>query len=167
MKLEFKENKKLPVLAWLLEINTKDNTYLLEHGSNVEIGDNYFIEGGWDGRFSDLNFDKSFFFCGTGGKIVNNELIISTPNHTQERICLFKKSEFMLISNSLPFLMERCELSLCRDYYNYDSDFQKVLDGINGNDFHLKTVGGGNHIRLFYYCNIIFDDKYNITVRTK
>jgi hypothetical protein len=45
MKLEFKENKKLPVLAWLLEINTKDNTYLLEHGSNVEIGDNYFIEG--------------------------------------------------------------------------------------------------------------------------
>lgn len=165
MKLQFIKNEKLPVLSWLLEINKVDKTYIIEHGENVEVGDNYFIEGAWDGDFSSLDFDETFFFCGTGGKVSNNNLIISTPNHTQERICYYEKQKKIYISNSLPFLMKRSNSELLKDYFNYDSDFQKILDGIDKYEGGLKIKGGD--IKLYYYCNLSIDESFNLKINKK
>src|SRR5699024_7409029 len=112
MKFTLKKNKEISILAWLLTVNKKSGEMVLEHGENIETGDDFFVEGGWDGAFEDLGFDQAFFFCGTGGKIRNDKLILSTPDHTQERINAIEADEALYFSNSLPFLLKRTNSNL-------------------------------------------------------
>jgi len=73
MKFEFHLNQNLPKLSWAISFSKKTQIIDVYHGSNVEIEENCFFEGAWDGEFSEYLFEDSTFFVGTGCKILGND----------------------------------------------------------------------------------------------
>lgn len=65
MKLINKLNKKLPPLAWVATINGEITE--LVHGEHVDVKENFFVEGAWNGEFNKGLFANAEWFCGTGG----------------------------------------------------------------------------------------------------
>lgn len=67
MELKYKKIDKLPPLAWLADVS--NGIVNIFHGINVETKDFFFVEGAWDGDFSEGDFISSEWFCGTGGQL--------------------------------------------------------------------------------------------------
>ena len=59
--------ESLPKLSWCLKYIKKSKNVTLVHGPWVEVINNCFFEGAWNGKYSMLDFEKSYFL-GTGGK---------------------------------------------------------------------------------------------------
>jgi hypothetical protein len=160
MLLKAKLYEKLPKLSWCLNYIIKSNNATLLHGSWVEIVNNCFFEGAWNGKFNLLDFDKKYFL-GTGGKIESDKIILSTSNHTLDRILLIEKEGKIIASNSLPFILEQAKEELMNDFIFYDSIFASIRYGLKkyAKKIPLKS---NNHVNLFYCCNIVINNKAKI-----
>lgn len=79
MELLYKNNKEFPPLAWCAICN--EGIVSVEHGNNVEVNREFFVEGAWDRDFENGDFAEADWFCGTGGKIEKKRIIFSTPTH--------------------------------------------------------------------------------------
>lgn len=168
MKFIFKENALISKLAWYLKIEAGEIDVIVEHGSNVEISTNAFVEGGWDGNFEDFSFNQSTFFVGTGGKVINNTILLSTPNHTLERIYCIETQNILHFSNSLPFLLQRTDSDTDKRFYKYEEYFSSILRGLK--DFKREIpLANGRKLKLFYSCNITIskDLSYQINQKNK
>lgn len=164
MKLKYHKLKTIPKLAWcaLIVCNLPEiNVY---HGDGIETFENYFFEGAWDGEFANANFDTSNFFMGSGGKLINDYggVVFATPSHTLERLYSISDNDIIYISNSLPFILYMSETELDLGYLEYEKDFNSILKGINN---YKKTIplDKGKKIQLHYYCNILLNNKYELT----
>lgn len=166
MEFIFKENKNISVLSWLLILDRETGEITVEHGSHVETGGDFFVEGGWNGPFNEMNFDQSLFFCGTGGKIEEGTLILSTPNHPHERINGMEKENKLFFSNSLPFLLKRAGSTLSDRFYEYEASFQSILDGVKEYETTIP-LADGEHFKQFYYCNILINQDFTVTKTPK
>lgn len=60
MNIKYTEIKNLPPLAWLADIQEKKIHVF--HGSAVECKEKSFVEGAWNGNFSDIAFMKADWF---------------------------------------------------------------------------------------------------------
>ncbi|HVF15461.1 MAG TPA: hypothetical protein VNA21_01065, partial [Steroidobacteraceae bacterium] len=55
------------------------------HGPRVETSADAFAEGAWDGVFSEMAMDQGVCM-GSGGRIRDGELVLSSPSHTLEAL---------------------------------------------------------------------------------
>lgn len=143
MKLIKQVISELPVLAWLAEILPTESIVYLKHGELVETGDNYFVEGVWNGVFSAHDFHQTDAFFGSGGRLESDEFII-VPSASTTDYCYYQKntSGHYFFSNSLPFLLAAVDDSLdpmCRDYLRINNS---ILRGISSYDSKLPTQYG-------------------------
>lgn len=126
---------------------------LLLHGSHVETGDDSFVEGAWSESFREMQFERSAVFMGSGGKIVDDALVLCSPTHTAERLHFIRQGCRVLVSNSMTFLLERSGVSLQPGYIPYHSDLISITGGLRA---HVRAipVTGGNRVQLFYHSNL-------------
>lgn len=167
MKLVYHKNMKLPRLAWCAIAKRNSSEIHVHHGEGIEVFDNFFVEGAWDGEFLAADFSKANFFLGTGGKILDeSNIIFATPNHTLERLYSIKEADILYLSNSLPFILTFSESKIDMTYLNYESDFNSILKGINSFKKYIP-LHDNKKVRLHYYCNIILGNDFSIQEEKK
>ncbi|MWJ27524.1 hypothetical protein GPM19_04755 [Halomonas sp. ZH2S] len=162
--IDFIKSEKLPPLSWCM-IFEKNGKAVLHHGKFVEIFGNGFFEGGWDGDVSDMGFDKSHFFLGSGGKFLDDGVLISTPGHALERIYSSRLEGKLYFSNSFPFILACSRQIICNDYYGYESDFASILNGVNGYVKEVPTKEG--KVGIHYLKNIKIDRELNVVEKER
>lgn len=152
MKLEFHRVETLPKMAWCATIRKHDPTVRILHGSYVEVADGFFCDGAWSGEFGRGEFETNLLM-GSAGKVVGGRLLISTPDHTMERICVLKNDNVMLISNSCAFVFAQANDEPDPNHIFYPVELSSILQGINKYARSIPTRNG-SRIHLFYHCNI-------------
>ena len=140
MKFERRENTSFPPLAWVATLKPAENIVSLVHGSMVEVGEDYFVEGAWSDDFAQRNFDVADCFFGSGGRVHNQGLVIVPSASTTSYCYLARTPEgSFVITNSLPLALAASddELDLrSRDYMRLNDS---ILLGINAYERRLPT----------------------------
>lgn len=90
MNIAFREIRDLPPCAWC--VRCKGDRAEVLHGSQVETFADGFVEGAWDGSFAGKSFVDAEWFCGDGGKLSGDSLVLSTATHTLTALYHFKLS---------------------------------------------------------------------------
>ena len=156
----------LPKMSWLLSFEKNTNNIQVIHGSSVEIADNFFFEGGWDGEFSEGDIVHSANVFGSGAVIENNTLTIVPPSHNFDKLVSIQLENKILFSNSLNFLLSYGGLYLDDEYLMYVNDLHTMMNGLEG---YKKTipVKNGKDIQIHYYHNIIIQKNLDIRYANK
>ncbi len=155
MRFEFCKNEHLPKLAWLAHSSYSSELMHIVHGPNVEVRDHFFVEGSWDGDFESGRFDNTDNMIGTGGIIRDDAVIFVSAANTLDSLYYVEKDEFMVVSNSLPFLLAKLDDRLPAAYDKYDQFLDSVLDGISE---YEKILDAEKHeINRLIYKNIKYD----------
>tara|TARA_R110000823_G_scaffold89841_3_gene199002 strand:- start:933 stop:2492 length:1560 start_codon:yes stop_codon:yes gene_type:complete len=159
MAIKIKE-LSLPRLAWIAEYSFVDNQIIIHHGQDVEIGDDFAVEGVWDGRYEDFDFDTSNHFFGSGLKIKNNEVIAVPSTGLVDRVFIGESKEKYFISNSLIEILARTNSKLIPSH-NYKIQTNTIQSGINKyiNDYPISsnTIA---RLKQYFYNSIIINGKY-------
>lgn len=94
----------LPLLAW--HIRCSANSAYATCGKGVEIFDDGFVEGCWDGRFTEHAFADATNFFGSGLIVQGNRIVIAGASHPIDNLFMFRSNGRTAVSNSLAFLAE-------------------------------------------------------------
>lgn len=151
MKLNAIKNGAFPPLAWLAECR-ENGDVLVWHGSRVEIGDDFFVEGVWNGKFSDASFDRTDCFFGSGGRVVGDALTIVPSASTVDYCYYSARKGCTKISNSLPLMLASIGDELDPHCNRYSEINDSILKGINAYESRLPTKNG--EIRRLLYRNL-------------
>lgn len=154
MKLLVNKRENIPCMAWCAVINKDEQIVNLTAGEKVEFTENSFVEGVWNGTFDMMNFDEASFFCGTGGILNSDGLLLSTPNHGLDKILTLKIGDTMYASNSLPFILQMSGSKLDPQYIWYEKDLCSIKNGLKEykSEIPLKD---NRKVQLYYFCNIL------------
>jgi hypothetical protein len=152
MKLAFKKIDTLPRMAWCARVDKLHHTIRILHGSYVEVSNEFFCEGAWSGNFISGDFESNLLM-GSGGKVTDRGPLISTPNHTMERIYALKNEHAMFISNSCAFVFAQSHDEPDPHYLLYASKIASIIYGLQKYARALPTRNG-NHIQMFCHCNL-------------
>ena len=152
MTFHFISNDKLPLLSWIAHINKGEEIVKVTHGSWVEINSTYFVEGAWDDRFSEGNFDQATSFFGSGAKITTDGVLFATPTHGLDRLYLLNYPDEVLISNSLAFILAVTNNGFDNTYRFYRYDILELLS--HGTKRPCKSIPTKNRrrIKLYHFC---------------
>lgn len=165
MHFHFHSVDTLPRLAWCAQVERGRDAVTVLHGPWVETGKNFFFEGAWNGDLSD-GFADATVFLGSGGLTEGRAVRFATATHTYERLHLLRLGDRVLVSNSLAFVLARAGDSVDPDYPFYESDLMSYTRGLR---LHARSIPtrGGNEVRLFYYTNLIVDDRLEVRAEPK
>ncbi|GJL80502.1 MAG: hypothetical protein DHS20C01_01360 [marine bacterium B5-7] len=156
----------LPPLAWCAQLQQGSDVKIL-HGSRIERLVNGFVEGAWSGDFGSVDFDECDTLTGSGGKLVNGKAIFCGASHNLEQLYLMRKSEAIILSNSLPFLLACADDSLNMDYQDYFFTFlNNYRRGIFSRSDVIPTAQG--HVVEPLSCSIVeAKNTLEVTVRLR
>ncbi len=101
MELKTSTINTLPRLGWVAELIPERNEVLALHGTGVETGDRYLVEGCWPEDFLGANFHKSDCFFGSGLRILDNDVLAVPSRSLTDRLIIGKSPNRTIISNSL------------------------------------------------------------------
>lgn len=118
----------LPRLTWIAEYRLTDRHLTVYHGQDVEVGDDFLVEGVWDGRYEDHDYDTSNHFFGSGLKISNNELIAVPSTGLVDRIFVGECKNRYYISNSIIEILARTKSNLDPNH-NYKIQTDTIRNG--------------------------------------
>lgn len=169
MKFSYNINNSIPAGAWCAGIERGNDIISVEIGSAVEYTTDFFVQGVWDGEYSDGNFFNAHFACCSGGSVKNCKLggaFFSTPNHLLETIYGIRCNNKIYLSNSLAFVLERSNSALDIDYPNYQLDMCSSIFGIE-NQIRVSPLKDGRFVNYYRCCNIEINSELNISVNTK
>jgi hypothetical protein len=158
MRLRAVNCLQLPKLAWVAEVNRTNCTVTLYHGASVEIRENFFVEGVWNGPFEDCGFGETDCMFGSGA-ILNNESIRFVSSATTVDCLYYSDSNSSVtVSNSLPLILGYTGDALNPRRQDYPDICDSVLDGIDEYRRDFPTVNGV--IRRHLYRNLdVFKDR--------
>ena len=174
MKFVFHASEDLPKLSWCAVLHKEQSDIHIYHGPAVETSDGLFVEGVWDGDFDQFGFDKAELFCGSGGKLINDnsgaagseKVLFASPNHVLERLCSITCDDKIFISNSMPFALSLSCSDLDAQYHQYLEDLCSIHKGINGY-VHTIPLKDSRRMDLHYFCNIIIDKELKLHTEKK
>jgi len=95
--MRFHEQIELPKLAWVASHNLSSGETIVYHGSAVERGNDWLVEGVWDGEFPSADFHKSAHFFGSGIRMDDNAVHFVTSAALVDRLIYY----FLFTANSL------------------------------------------------------------------
>ena len=131
MKLSTVPIESLPRLAWLADVNKEANETRLLHGAWVEVRDNFFVEGVWNGEFSDGGFDTADSFFGSGAVIRPGQIVFVSSAGTTDYLYYREVGAAVIVSNSLPFLLAYCHDELDPHNRDYAAWCDSIVRGID------------------------------------
>jgi len=157
MRFEFQCIPDLPQLAWAARLRKGDPAIQVFHGSAVEIRENVFFDGAWDGSFEDFAFHEASTVACAGAHIRDDHVVFAGPSHMGERFYSIRARGELLVSNSLAFLLALCGERLDPEYPHYYLDFLNVLRvGIKVKEKRLRLLGPG-FVEMHDCCNLRID----------
>ena len=164
LNFRYLENPLLPKLAWCALIRANSGTIAVHHGVGVETHAGYFVEGAWDGSFSEGRFDQAVTFTGTGARLMGDRVRFSSATHNLERCYTLEKEQTLFISNSLAFLLVMSEETLDPSHPTYYFDFLRWYRvGLRHRHHAIKTQTGRK--AWFHDCRNFDVNKGRITDR--
>ena len=149
MELRPIANSSLPKLAWVAEVNRTDQTVTLHHGPLVEVRQNFFVEGVWDGPFQNGDFGETDCVFGTGGILTEESIRFVTSAATTDYLYYEDKGAQVTVSNSLPLLLAYVRDSLDPHYPDYPLICESVMDGIDDYRRDIPTKRGKVRRQMF------------------
>ena len=100
MKFMYTKIEDIPKLAWCACIEKEFELVDIYHGSSVEVRKDFFVEGVWDGEFSQGDFESATFFLGSGAKFTTNGSLIFSINSASIPNFLAASTSFIILSVS-------------------------------------------------------------------
>ena len=150
----FKKTKdhSLPRLAWIAEYNSLDRYLVVNYGQDVEVGDNFLVEGIWEGNFGEQGYDTSSHFFGSGLKLSNDRLIVVPSTSLVDRIFIGESKGKYYISNSLIEILAQTKSKLVPDH-NYKIQTNTIRNGIKNytTDFPISSPKITRLNQYFYH----------------
>ena len=126
----------------------------VRHGSDVEVRGDAFVEGAWDGELETMAFDEAIALAGSGGRLLGDSIVFSSPFHPLECLYTLAGEDELLVSNSLAFLLVEAGDGPDIGYTDYFFDLLRHgRRGIPNLRVGLPTARGGA-VRPFQVCNL-------------
>lgn len=145
MKLTFKLNQKLPKLAWIAHVDPLDHRTKVTHGPWVEVFEQGFIEGVWDGPFAQAAFDHSACVFGSGAVIKGETVVFVSSTSTTDYLYWWSSDDtsHVVVANSLPLLLASQDDELDPRVEDYDLINKSLMSGINRYITKIPSRKGG------------------------
>lgn len=157
MRFDFQQHDSLPLLAWCARVRPGGEAIQVLHGSQVETGSGFFMDGAWDGPYPEVGFDRASTFTGTGGLIQGDTVLFCPPSHILERLFAIRSGSDLLFSNSLVFLLVQAGEELDLDHPEYHLDYLRYYRaGFPMRNKTLPTASGAT-VRLYDGVNVRVD----------
>jgi hypothetical protein len=156
----------LPALAWVCEVH--DTEYLFTIGRDVEYGDDFLVEGVWDGNFSEINFDRSEFVFGSGARYQNGRVMFVPPKNCAESLFVLcdESNGAVYVSNSMCAVIERAGLDDSGSLARLEDQIEaRLKDGIaRGIDLYdpLLLKSGSVMLYQMYFYNFSLSDNGDV-----
>ncbi len=163
MRFDFNEIATIPRMAWCAQITDDNPAIMIYHGVWVEIGEDYFCEGAWNGDFSAGDFPNAYIFAGSGAKITKDGALFVSSTNTVEKLHLMRVDNWIMVSNSLAFLLTKAGDSIDKNYSFYVHDLFTIIKGLKKYKKWIPTLFG-NKVYVYYHCNVLIDS--NLMVKT-
>lgn len=167
-RFRFHVDENISRLAWcaVLERGKCADVYC---GAGVACVKDAFVEGVWNGSYSDMDFERAGFLCGSGGKIIREggeRYCFATPDHVLEKLVLVRRDGRLFVSNSVPFVLAKSGCRLDMQYAGYERDFSSILNGLDGYKREIPLAEGMT-LSCYYYCNLLISPQGDITAEEK
>lgn len=133
---------KLPLLAWVAQVDRLAGLVTLRHGAKVEVRDTFWIEGVWDGSFAPGVFGETECVFGSGGLLFQDSLRIVPSAATTDYLFVVVRRHSVTVSNSLPLLLASIEDELDLRYWDYAGHCDSILQGLTDYERFLPTRHG-------------------------
>ena len=95
----------LPRMSWWARVSRDTGHTHVCHGSAVETGSNFVVEGVWDGPFLEGRFHEAEHFFGSGIYVDENRVWLVPSHALVDRIVYALSGEELVASNSLALLL--------------------------------------------------------------
>jgi hypothetical protein len=153
MTLTFQLVPDWPKLAWVARCNADGPDVLVRHGSHVETGDGWCVEGVWTGDFDAGDFDASELVFGSGVRCCNGNVVFVSTSTMLDRLWHCRRGGQTYVANSLPAMLACAEVSLSDDYANYPADIDTLTKGMN--DYTPSIPASPCQVSLTYYRTLV------------
>lgn len=142
-----------PPLSWIARCVKNDPTIRVRHGKQVETHADWFCEAIWDGTFESGAFDQTDTVFGSGGRLRAREAIFVSSASTEDRLHVLRRTDDVLISNSLPCLLSAAQTRIPPSAEDWFALFISIRHGINRYRRHIPTTSG-DRVELVYFRNL-------------
>src|SRR6478752_6640113 len=160
MRLRTVLHLSLPKLAWVADVDRANGIVRLHHGSSVEVREDFFIEGVWNGPFQSGDFGETDCVFGTGG-ILSDESVRFVPSASTVD-CLYYAEDHtsVTVSNSLPLILAYTGDALDPQCEELPSICDSFLEGIDGYRRDMPTVKGSIRRQMYRNLDVFKDHIY-------
>jgi hypothetical protein len=151
-----------PPLAWLAECSEDTPEILVQHGSSVELREDWFCEAVWDGDFDAGGFDETDIVFGSGGRIRPDRTVFVSSGDTVDRLQFLTRGKKTFVSNSIACLKSITSgwpsTEIDSSSTNSDSYFQFFASVVQGLRKYEPTLPNGGPT-LVYFKNLSWDGR--------
>lgn len=155
MRLVYRREPSLPLLAWAARMRRHEPVVEIVHGPGVETRADCFFEGAWDGSFLAGAFDEAPALFGSGGRVVDGEVRFAAPSHMFERLQSIAIGDRLHIANSLPLLLVTAGATLDHDHADYFFDYLGHYRSGTGVPDKRIRLAGGRTADVHYCGNLV------------
>lgn len=163
-EFRFHCNPTLPRLAWCAKVAQGAEAVVVEHGSWVETGPNFFAEGSWNRPFDEACLGDAEVVLGSGGTLAGGSAAFTPTTHTMERLYSLRRGPAVLVSNSLPFLLEAARAKLDPQNWSYERQLMTFLRGYAKAAKRLELADGAT-VSLHYHATFSIDSALELGSR--
>jgi len=144
VKLTFLPNQAMPKLAWLARVDSLEQKATVTHGPWVEVFEQGFIEGLWDGSFTEAGFDQSACVFGSGAVLRGESLVFVASASTTDYLYWWASGDanHVVVANSLPLLLAQQNDELAPGFTAYDAINSSLMQGIQRYVRQIPTKNG-------------------------
>ncbi len=144
-------NPRFPRLGWIAELPLRDDIIVVEHGTGVECGEQFVVEGCWDAKFDELAFHHSACFFGSG-LVVDDGVIHLVPSRSlTDRLLILRSHTHPMVSNSLLLLLAASGARL-DESIDYAGVCHSIMAGVDNYVRDIPVRGlSDNKIEQIYY----------------
>lgn len=160
-RFNFIAEPALPKLAWCARITAGSDDILVEHGPWVETHATFFIEGAWNGDYSQGNLSAATMLLGSGGELSPAGAVFCSTTHTKERLQSLRVDDALLISNSFIYLLRAVNDGVDPNYRFYERDFMTSMHGVPRARKSVPTMRG-RRVTLHYNEKLNVDRRLNV-----
>jgi hypothetical protein len=155
VRMVFRRIDSFPQLAWCVRLRRGAADATVLHGCGVEVRQDAFFEGAWDGPFEAGRFDEAMTFVGSGARATPQAMIFATPTHLTENVYSIQVRDEMFVSNSIACVLVQAGEDLDRSYRDYFFDVLEDYRAGISRPFKSIRTRGGKPVSFHSCANIV------------
>jgi hypothetical protein len=156
LELTHQTDPSLPRLGWIARLERRTGAVHVTHGTTVEAGHDFVVEGAWDGDFQTMAFHRAEHFFGSGVRVVGDEVHFVPSCAIVDRLLFCEDDAELLVSNSLAVLLARSGARLIPGR-TYISELYAPTLGVTRYDERMPVEHGRfPEVRQLYYRNLVW-----------